>query len=71
MVRLLVSVDNAELTPNPCPWDATSAHGRLHAAAVNARVQSGEPRGLAELYAIADVTRLARSYQLPLGGDGR
>jgi hypothetical protein len=63
-------MDNAEFTPNPCPWDARSAHGRLHAAAVAKRVQSGEPLGLAQLYAIGDVTRLARSYRLPLGGDG-
>jgi hypothetical protein len=60
-------MDNAELIPNACPWDATSVHGRLHAAAVARRLQAGEPSGLAQLYAIADVTRLARSYRLPLG----
>ncbi|RKQ90507.1 hypothetical protein C8N24_0312 [Solirubrobacter pauli] len=63
-------MDNAELISNPCPWEPTSSRGRLHAAAVAARVQSGEPRGLAELYAIGDVTRLARSHRLPLSGDG-
>jgi hypothetical protein len=61
---------NAEHNLNPCPWEPTSSHGRLHAAAVASRVKAGEPIGLAQLYAIADVTRLARSYRLPLGGDG-
>jgi hypothetical protein len=60
----------AEQNLNPCRWEPTSSHGRLHAAAVAKRVQSGQPEGLAQLYAIADVTRLARSYRLPLNGDG-
>ena len=58
-------MDHAETSPTACPWAPTSVHGRLHAAAVARRVHAGQSTGLAELYAIADVTRLARSHRLP------